>query len=233
MHSLLIDANRWGTHKIIQINNVLVVSSDRVCVFFFFVFRNISQSWAETCMQAVRLVLLWALLRNSLLEIKYQEVVFFFFFFLSLPLCSFRGTWGGKNKSSCCAKERNNSVIHIWKQTERFQWLLQITHNNINIFFITAAHIHGFFLRPARAHLQIYCTKSFLEHSVKGQFHKGRMIGNIYIWLPSHCNIYKRTKGTETHMSKENKKKLNIDWKEGWWTSAAAIPITAELFWDS
>lgn len=30
-----------------------------------------------------------------------------------------------------------------------------------------------------------YCTKLFLEHSVKGQFHKGRMSSNIYIWLES------------------------------------------------
>lgn len=52
--------------------------------------------------------------------------------------------------------------------------------------FLTAAHIHGF-LRPAWAHsFQIastnHCTKIV---SVKSQFHKGRMTGNIYIRLES------------------------------------------------
>lgn len=41
----------------------------------------------------------------------------------------------------------------------------------------------------------------FLEHSVKGQFHKGQMISNIYIWLLSHCNIYKEQKALQ-QMSK-------------------------------
>lgn len=45
-----------------------------------------------------------------------------------------------------------------------------------------------------------HCTNLSLEHSVKGQFHKGRMISNIYIWLLSHCNTYKEQKGTVTNV---------------------------------
>ena len=51
MHSLLIDANRWGTHKIIQINHVLVVSSDHILSFSSIQFSSL--------MQAIKFLLLW------------------------------------------------------------------------------------------------------------------------------------------------------------------------------
>lgn len=60
MHSLLIDANKWGTQKIIQIDNVLVVRSDHV-LFFFFLFNIINVSheqkpacrWLNSCLSGL------------------------------------------------------------------------------------------------------------------------------------------------------------------------------------
>lgn len=121
---------------------------------------------------------------------------------------SLQPTWdaGGTKKKSkqtknrpscCCAKNKSLDNPHMKINREIPVTTTRITNYK---YVLTAAHIHGF-LRPAWAHFFLllisstnYCTKLFLEHSVKGQFHEGRMIRNIYIWLLSHCNIYKEQK---------------------------------------
>lgn len=113
-------------------------------------------------------------------------------------LCSLRGKTGGKKQAELllCQKKKANALDNSQNKQRNSSDNYRIT--NYKYFLTVAHHIHGF-LRPAWAHLFAHiiykhCTKLFLEHSVKGQFHKGRMISNIYIWLLSHCNIYKEQK---------------------------------------
>lgn len=152
MHSLLIDANKWGTHKIIQINNVLAVRSDVflfVCFFPLFNIRNICHGW-NLHAGGLILVSLDLIRKNSVLEIKKDHK-------LKLPLQPMQNI-REENKTKqakpllCREKENKETSFdspHL-KITQEFQWLL---HDNklYHKYFSTAAHIHGF-LRPAWAH---------------------------------------------------------------------------------
>lgn len=46
-------------------------------------------------------------------------------------------------------------------------------------------------------HIYKLLYKLFVEHSVKGQFHKRQMISDIYIWLRSHRNAHKEQKALQ------------------------------------
>lgn len=51
-------------------------------------------------------------------------------------------------------------------------------------------------------HIYKLLYEPFVEHSVKGQFHKGQMISDIYIWRRrSHRNVYIEQKALQ-RMSK-------------------------------